>query len=174
MKKMFTTQLVGLFNQLDEFQLEDAARLLSQALIGDGRIYIYAKEEMAAVSAEALYGKESLSRVSPLLDEGSIAQLDSADRVFLLSRESDDEEMFAIAEQMSEQNISVVGLTAFHRNDGKPQWTDLVDIHLDLEMTTSLVPTDTGDRIGYPASLLALYTYFCLYLLISEILSEME
>ncbi|WP_152608270.1 DUF2529 family protein [Halalkalibacter okhensis] len=169
---MFTTQLVGLFNQLDEFQLEDAARLLSQALVGDGRIYIYAKDEMAAVSAEALYGKESLSRISPLFEEGTLAQLDSADRVFLLSRDSDDEEMVAIAEQMSEQNMSVVGLTASHRNEGKRQWTDLVDIHLDLGVTNSLVPTDTGDRMGYPASLLAMYTYFCLYLLISEILSE--
>ncbi|WP_332628639.1 DUF2529 family protein [Halalkalibacter flavus] len=173
MKKIFTTQLVGLFNKVDEFLLEDAARLLSQALVGDGNIYIHGKDEMAAVSAEALYGKESLSRVSPLFEEGRMVELDPADRVFLLSRESDDEEMVTIAEQISEQNISVVGLSATHSNK-RNKWTDLVDIHLDLDVTQSLVPTDTGERIGYPSSLLALYTYFCLYLLISEILSEIE
>ncbi|MDT8860463.1 DUF2529 domain-containing protein [Alkalihalobacillus sp. MEB130] len=175
MQKIFKTQLIGLLNNtLDEDMLEDAARLLSQALVGDGHIYIHGTGEMAAVCAEALHGKETLARVSPLIEEGSIVTLDPADRVFLLARSSSDPEMIGIAKQLSKQHIFTVGLSATVDTDGSEHWVESVDIHLDLALSHSLVPTDTGERIGYPASLMALYTYFCLFLLISEILSEYE
>jgi hypothetical protein len=80
--------------------------------------------------------------------------------------------MAAIALKLSEQQIPIVSITSTH-TAGK-QWSDYVDIHLDLKVKNSLVPTESGERIGYPASLLALYTYFCLFLLIYEILSEYE
>ncbi len=164
---------MGLMNNtLDEFLMEDAARLFSQALVGEGSVYVYGKEEMAAVTAEALYGKEKLANVKPLFVNGKMAELYPADRVLLLSRESSDDEMLAVAKKIAEQSIPIVALTSTHI-EGK-QWTDYVDIHLALAVTNSLVPTDEGDRIGYPASLLALYTYFCLFLLISEIVSEYD
>ncbi len=160
-------------NTLDDFLMEDAARLLSQALVGDGSIYVYGKEEMAAVTAEALYGKEKLKNVKPLfLVDGEMVDLHPTDRVLLLSRNSNDEEMVAIVQKLEEQHIPILAITSTH-TEGR-QWTDDAWIHLDLNVKNSLVPTDSGDRIGYPASLLALYTYYCLFLLISELLSEYE
>ncbi|GAE33609.1 DUF2529 family protein [Halalkalibacter akibai] len=173
MQKIFTTQLIGLMkNSIDELILEDAARLLSQALIGDGNVYIFGKDEMVAIAAEALYGKEHLSNVLPLFEKGNMAELDSADRVFLLSREAHDPEMVSLVERVSEKGVLIVGLTAEKKDSSKKLWTDWVDIHLDLQLSGGLVPTDDGDRIGFPASILALYTYFCLHLLIVEFLSE--
>ncbi|GAE27885.1 hypothetical protein JCM9140_4051 [Halalkalibacter wakoensis JCM 9140] len=173
MQKIFKTQLTGLLSDpFDEEELEDAARLLTQALVGDGHLYVYGKEEMAAVEAEAVHGKEALSNVYSLFENGKIVDLNSADRVFLLSRNTADSDLLDIVKKLSEKQIPIVGLTVAP-TEGQ-QWTDLVDIHLDLNLTQSLVPTDSGDRIGYPASLLALYTYFCLFLLISEMLTELD
>lgn len=174
LQKIFTTQLIGLLNQtLDEDILEDAARLLSQALVGDGSVYIYGKDEMVAVSAEALYGKEKLQNVKPLMEKGKIVELDPADRVLLISRNAYDEEMMQLIEQVSAKGILIVGMSAV-QDDSKKQWTDWTDVHLHLKVENSLVPTDDGERIGYPASLMALYTYFCLHLLITDFLSEYE
>ncbi len=158
---------------LDEDMMEDAARLLSQALIGDGNVYIYGKDEMVAVAAEALYGKEKLEHVKPLFEKGVMAELDPADRVLLISRNAYDEEMIDVVEQVSANGILIVGMSAV-QNDLKKQWIDWTDVHLNLNVHNSLVPTDSGERIGYPASLMALYTYFCLHLLITDFLSEYE
>lgn len=64
MLKMFSTQLTGLFNRIqdkEEFSIEDGARLLAQAAVGDGSIYICGLKEMAAVEAEATEGAEPWS-----------------------------------------------------------------------------------------------------------------
>ena len=158
---------------LDEDVIEDAARLLSQALIGDGNVYIYGKDEMVAVAAEALYGKEKLNGVKPLLEKGVMAELDPSDRVLLISRNAYDEELIQMVEQVSAKGVLIVGMSAV-QDDSKKQWTSWTDVHLNLKIQNSLVPTDSGERIGYPASLLALYTYFCLHLVISDFLSEYE
>lgn len=53
MLKMFSTQLTGLFNRLQEkedFSIEDGARLLAQAAAGEGTVYIFGIKEMQAVA----------------------------------------------------------------------------------------------------------------------------
>ena len=63
MLKMFSTQLTGLFKSImekEEFNIEDAARLLTQAAVGEGTIYIYGFGEMEGVTNEALQGIEPL------------------------------------------------------------------------------------------------------------------
>ncbi|ARK32789.1 DUF2529 family protein [Halalkalibacter krulwichiae] len=174
MQKIFNTQLTGLLQNIDEDRLEDAARLLSQALIGEGHVYIHGKDEMAAVTSEALYGKEKIDKISPLLTEGKVTELDFADRALLISRSTNDEEMMDLARHLSSQGILIVGITAYTEDSTARKWTDSVDVHIDFNLTNSLVPTDTGERVGYPASLLALHTYFYLHLLIVEFLSEYE
>ncbi len=154
--------------------MEDAARLLSQALIGDGNVYIYGKDEMAAVAAEALYGKEKFENIKPLLEKGKMAKLTAADRVLLVARYSHDREMLKLIEHLSEQGVLIVGIIAQSTEVHEKQWSDCVDVLIDLNVSNSLVPTDSGERIGYPASLMALYTYFCLHLLIVDFLSEYE
>ncbi len=66
MLKMFSTQVSGLFKRIqeqNEFALEDGARLLAQAAVGDGTIYLCGIGEMAAVEAEATKGAEPLAFV---------------------------------------------------------------------------------------------------------------
>ncbi|TRY18482.1 DUF2529 family protein, partial [Geobacillus sp. LEMMJ02] len=79
MLKILSTQLTGVFQRIstqEEEQFEDAARLLAQAVISNGTIFIYGIDEMEAVAAEALYGAEKLPNVKRL----DINEVKTADR----------------------------------------------------------------------------------------------
>lgn len=51
MSKIFTTQLIGRLQKISEQELdiEDAARLLAQALVGEGSIYIFGENDLRSV-----------------------------------------------------------------------------------------------------------------------------
>ncbi|MEI2357346.1 DUF2529 family protein [Mesobacillus zeae] len=80
---MFATQLSGLFKRLtekEEQSIEDGARLLAQAALGEGTIYIYGTGEMAAIGLEAVHGAEPLAsaRVLGLGDGDRVGDFDDA------------------------------------------------------------------------------------------------
>ncbi|MCM3714236.1 DUF2529 domain-containing protein [Alkalihalobacillus oceani] len=174
MLKIFTTQLNGLLKKIAEQEdekLEDAARLLSQALVGDGHLYIYGKDEMTAVTAEALYGKERFEQAKPLT-LSAVPSLTSADRVLLAASSADDPELLLLISKLYEHQVPCVLISGSENSDAPAP--EQVDVHLPLPLRQGLVPTETGDRIGYPLSLAALYVYFCLSLLMRDILAEYE
>ncbi|MCM3760044.1 DUF2529 domain-containing protein [Alkalihalobacillus oceani] len=174
MLKIFTTQLNGLLKKIAEQEdekLEDAARLLSQALVGDGHLYLYGKDEMTAVTAEALYGAEKFEQAKPLT-LAAVPSLSSADRVLLIARSADDPELLQLISRLFEYSIPCVLISG--PASGAVPVPEEVDVHLPLPLHQGLVPTESGDRIGYPLSLAALYIYFCLSLLIHDILAEYE
>lgn len=100
MLKIFSTQLSGYFSrvsQKEEMNIEDSARLLAQALVGEGFIYLHGTNEMEGVVAEALFGAEPMKQAKRLYEDGKEVEVTSADRVLLISRFSTDEEVVAIA-----------------------------------------------------------------------------
>jgi len=115
MLKIFTTQLSGFFKRIEEqeeFQFEDAARILAQASVGEGFIYIYGVEEMHAITLEALSSAEPLSQAKALpLHE--LDQLTSVDRVLLVSRFSTDNKAVEIAERLKKHDIPFVSIALF-------------------------------------------------------------
>lgn len=175
--KIFTTQIAGHFNRIleqEEMNIEDSARLLAQALVGDGKVYLYGHKELHGVVLEALTGSESLVGAESLLDsEGAIKKVTSADRVILFTYLSTDEEAITIAKELSEKGIQTVGVSALIKNtvDGLNQNTDL---HIDAKLRQPLIPGDDGERYGYPALMTALYVYYALSFTIKEILNEYE
>lgn len=113
MLKMFTTQLTGLFKRLEEkeeFSLEDGARLLAQAPVGDGAIYILGTKEMKAVEFEALDGAEPPKWARALTLDG-VSGLSDADRVLMFARTSVDEEAVMVAGQLLEKGIPFVAVS---------------------------------------------------------------
>ncbi|MBU8914975.1 DUF2529 domain-containing protein [Bacillus sp. FJAT-29953] len=175
MLKMFTTQLTGLFKRIEEkeeFAFEDAARLLAQAPVGDGSIYIYGEKEMKAVAAEAVDGAEPLKSARALSME-SVADLDIADRVLIFARTSTDEAPLSIASQLQEKGIPFVAVsTAVDESTGG--LGEIADVHIDLRLTKGLLPDEFGNRIGYPSSMAALFVYYGLKFTIEEIIAEYE
>ncbi|WP_100405751.1 DUF2529 family protein [Bacillus solitudinis] len=174
MIQIFTTQLTGLMKAIQEKQidsLEDAGRLLAQTIIAKGTVYVYGTKEMAAVSAEALYGKEALGTFLPLANQGNMHTPGVQDRVLLVSRSSD-EDILVLARDLYKNSIPFVAISTVEEADD--ELVTLADVHINLDVTRSLVPQDDGSKIGYPASLIALYTFFCLHLTIHDIISEYE
>ncbi|MED5043330.1 DUF2529 family protein, partial [Geobacillus stearothermophilus] len=59
--KILATQTIGLLQKIaadEEWALEDGARLLAQAVVGDGRIWLYGAGELDAVVTAALLGPD--------------------------------------------------------------------------------------------------------------------
>ncbi|KOP77075.1 DUF2529 family protein [Priestia megaterium] len=176
MLKIFTTQLSGFFKRIEEqeeFQFEDAARILAQASVGEGFIYIYGVEEMHAITLEALSSAEPLSQAKALpLHE--LDQLTSVDRVLLVSRFSTDNKAVKIAERLKKQDIPFVSIAAVPKEIAEPSLTALADAHIDTKLLKPLIPGEDGSRFGFPAMIVALYAYYGLTLTLKEIVEEYE
>ncbi|PLT35890.1 DUF2529 domain-containing protein [Bacillus sp. V5-8f] len=177
MLKMFSTQINGLFKKImegEEFAFEDCARLLAQASIGDGTIYMHGFGEMQGILAEAICGEEPFPNAKPLYDESNTqVSLSIADRVLLFSRHSDDKEALKLAGQLRHDGIPFIAIStkipsAEHSLD------QLADVHIDLRLQKGLLPDDNGNRVGYPALMAALFVYYGIKFTLEEILSEYE
>jgi len=172
MLKMFTTQLTGLFKRLEEkeeYSFEDGARLLAQAPVGDGSIYIFTTKEMKAVEFEALEGAEPFSGAK-IFD--SVEELTESDRVLMFTRYSNDESGLKLAEQLREKGIPFVAVAT--SVPGGELLQESADLLIDLRLTKALLPDDEGNRYGYPSSMAALFVYYGLKFTIEEILAEYE
>jgi len=171
--KIFATQLNGLFTKIRDEQLEeieDGARLLAQAVISDGKIYVFGAGEMAAVAIEATNGAESLTHAA-ILTSDRIETVSGVDRVLLVTRSSTDQEALNIAKKLEEKGISFITLSTHQKSD-KESITDFADVSIDLSLHKGLVPADDGGRIGFPSSMAALYAYYGLKFTIDEILAD--
>ncbi|RIW36156.1 DUF2529 family protein [Bacillus salacetis] len=172
MIKMFTTQLSGLYNRIadkEEFSIEDGARLLAQAAVGEGHIYIKGFKEMESVTLEALYGQEPLNGAKAL---ENVDDLTEADRVLLVSRFSNDEQASALAKQLSDKGVAFTAISGAVAGEGE-NLADLADIHIDTKLIKGMLPgEELGERVGFPSSMAALYIYYLLKFSLEEMLEE--
>ncbi len=174
MLKMFTTQMTGLFKKIqdkEDLSIEDGARLLAQALIGDGHIFIFAENELSAVQAEAIHSKEPLQRARVFEGLAQIDQVTVADRVLILARTTHDDRAIALGKALEEKEIPFVSVATVDEGDGDAL-NDLSHAHIDLQLKKGLLPDEEGNRYGYPASMAALYVYYGLKFTIDEIMEE--
>ncbi|KGA96040.1 hypothetical protein AJ85_01830 [Alkalihalobacillus alcalophilus ATCC 27647 = CGMCC 1.3604] len=178
MIQIFTTQIQGLMKQIKDKQeeaIEDGARLLAQARVGSSSIYVHGTKEMGVIEQEALSGEDHLIHIKPLLCEEKVVSLDVNDRVLLASRYTTDPDAIKIAKDLKEKGIPFVAISTLKEVEATSEGLDtLADVFIHLNVKKPVVPLDDGTRTGYPASLIALYTYFCLALTLKEILSEVE
>jgi Domain of unknown function (DUF2529) len=171
---MFATQLNGLFKKIQENQIEsieDGARLLSQASVAEGTIYVYGTNEMAAISHEATTGSEPLNHCTTLHPDESLERLENMDRVLLITRYSSDPQALQLAKKLTERQIHFVAIST-HIEESHDTLVELADVHIDLQLIKGLLPNDAGERFGYPSSMAALYVYYGLKFTIDEILAE--
>ncbi|MGE6257848.1 DUF2529 domain-containing protein [Heyndrickxia sporothermodurans] len=171
--KMFLTQINGLFSRIyekEQYSIEDSARLLAQAAIGQGKIYIKGFEEMDVVSKEAIEGAEPMMNAAPLTD---IQELTDADRVIIVSRFSNNNEAVQFAEELIERNIPFIAISGSVKTDAT-DLTKLADVHINTSLIKPMLPSDTGERICFPTSMTALYIYHCIKLTFDEIMDEYQ
>ncbi|MEH7522327.1 DUF2529 domain-containing protein [Bacillus sp. JJ1503] len=174
MLKMFSTQLTGLFKRIqekEEFSMEDSARLLAQAAVGNGNIYIFGANEMNAIAYEATEGQEPLKNAAIWPMDRPLDELSETDRFLIVSRHSTDKEAVKMGEILAEKMIPFVGISTVQEGHGL---ADLADVHIDLRLTKGLLPDETGNRFGYPSSMAALFVYYGIKFTLEEILEEYE
>ncbi|WP_019243234.1 MULTISPECIES: DUF2529 family protein [Bacillus] len=175
MLKIFSTQLSGIFKTIseDEFSIEDAARLLAQAIIGDGSIYIHGFDEMKGIYSQASEGIEQIPNCKPLLNNGEIAPITDVDRALIISRFSHDVRAIELAGELQKSNVSFVALSTI-QDEQLPGLHQLADVHIHLPLKRGLVPTETGERAGFPTLLIALYAFHGISLTLQELLDELQ
>lgn len=173
MLKMFATQLTGLFQRINNKEvemLEDASRLLAQAQAGEGKIYIKGFKEMGAISLEATEGEEAADYFHPLQQEHS---LDSMDRVILFTRLSDDPDALSLAQTLVDADIPFV-VVAGKVKDAEGDLADLADVFVHTQVIRPLLPTEDGSRVGFPSAIVGLYIYHIIKFTLDEIFDEFD
>lgn len=160
--KILTTQLTGLFQRIgqQEEAIEDTARLLAQAAIGEGTIFLAAFGEMKAVVAAAIEGSERLPHIAEWHPDSIVT---SADRIWILAKKDEGDEL---AGRLADAHLPVAMLAA------ETKETDLADAFISLKLDKGLLPTDDGGRTMIPHAMGALYVYHAVKLLIDEMLAE--
>jgi hypothetical protein len=172
MSKIFTTQLNGVFQKIvnDDESLEDCARFLAQAIVGEGSIFVHGTKEMAGILSEVSEGLESNSSILPLYVNGSMQSVSPVDRVLLFTRTTNDEECIELVQTLQKMDIGVACVTTGNDDEGL---FEMADVSINHFITRKLVPTEDGDRTGFPSLMSGLFIYHCLTLSIKDILDDL-
>lgn len=177
MMKIFMTQLNGHFSRIheqEESAIEDGARLLAQAAVGSGTIYIHGFDELGGITGEAVLSAEPLPGAKPLfLEDGSMNKLTDADRVLLFTHRSNDLKAIELVLKLQEIGAGTVGVSCLMKDEDE-SIDELVDVHIDSKLKKGLIPDEDGSRFGYPALMTSLFAYYALSFTLKEILSEYE
>jgi hypothetical protein len=174
MLKMFSTQLTGLFKRIqdkEEFAFEDAARLIAQAAVSEGSIFLFGHLEMEAIVLEATVGAEPLRFAKKFPSE--LANIQESDRAIIITRYSTDVEAIECGKRLQEIGVPFVAISTKMDSETEDLF-DLADVTLNLQLTKGLLPDETGNRYGLPTSMAALYAYYGLKFTFDEILAEYE
>lgn len=174
MLKIFTTQFSGIMNKIatNEEAIEDSARLLAQATIAEGTIYLYCNNELEVIISEALYSLEPLKKVVVINDQ-TLPEILPNDRFIIATRTNQDKEACLLAKEIQTQHGSAIGISTIVSSDSGCL-EELVDVHIDLHCKKGLVPDEFGNRVANPTSLAALVAFFGIRLALNEILAELD
>ena len=168
--KILTTQIGGLLQRIasnGEESIEETARLLAQATIGQGRVIIAGLGEMGAVTATALTGVEPFQGAFRYVEGMAI---ESADRVWLLCRSAEDERALDLARLLAERFIPFAALSADKPSEDNVL-EDLSYTYVSTGLTRGLLPGDNGERIVQPHAIAALFVYEAVKLAYDEMIS---
>jgi uncharacterized phosphosugar-binding protein len=174
MLKMFSTQLTGLFKRIqdkEEFAFEDAARLIAQAAVSGGSIFLFGHKEMEAVVLEATIGAEPLRYAKSFPIETTDIQ--ESDRAIIISRYSTDLEAIECGKKLQELGVPFIAISTKMVADTEDLF-DLADVTMNLQLSKGLLPDEVGNRYGLPSSMAALFAYYGLKFTFDEILAEYE
>lgn len=168
---MLTTQIGGLLQRISENgeeSIEETARLLAQATIGEGRVIIAGFGELEAVTVTALHGAELLSGA---VRYESGMDITTADRIWLLTRFATDERALELARQLTVRFVPFAALAA-EKPVADNELADLADTYIATGLTRGLLPGDDGERIVQPHALAALFVHEAVKLAYDEMISE--
>lgn len=170
--KILTTQIGGLLQRAgsnNEEAVEETARLLAQATIGEGRVIFAGFDEMEAVGLNAAAAAEPfLGAVR--YEEGM--EIHSADRVWLFARSAADTRALQLARNLAEQFIPFAAVAAEKATE-ENALADLAYVYMSTGVLKGILPgEEIGSRIVQPNLLAALFLYEAVKMAYDEMVSE--
>jgi len=169
--KMLATQLTGTFQRINDkesLHIEEAARSLAQAIVGEGHVYVWGTGEMKSLIHEVEEGPETLPKQHVYSEDISLS---SIDRVIIASRYANDQEALALVNTVQKQGAQVIQISALTKEENPLR--DVADFHIDTKTAGPMLPFDM-DRIGFPSALAMFYVYMAIYVTAKEIIDEYE
>ncbi|KYG90205.1 MULTISPECIES: DUF2529 family protein [Metasolibacillus] len=172
MSKILTTQLTGVLQKIqqnEEDAIEETARLLAQAAIGQGTVYFACFGEMQGVAQNAQLSAEPMTKMALWTDDAVITE---ADRVCIFTRHANDAQALALAEQLYDAFIPFAAI-ASERADDNNKLSELAYTYVSLNLRGAILPhpTKLGARIVMPHLLVALFVYEAIKLSYDEMLA---
>ncbi|WP_124068836.1 DUF2529 family protein [Filibacter tadaridae] len=155
---MLTTQIGGLLQRIvanEDSMIEETARLLAQATIGEGRVIFAGFNGLDAVTENALQGAEQFC--------GAVRyrvgmEISSADRVWILTRFATDSDALELAHVLASRFIPFATLAADKPGEDNELAT-LSYTYISTGLMKGLLPDEDGGRIVQPHALAALFVY---------------
>lgn len=160
MFKMLTTQLTGLYQrvlQTEEDNIEDAARLLAQAAIGEGNVYFACFGELQAVEDNAFLSAAPFTQLARYTPD---VELTDADRVCIFTPTASNEAAISLAQYCNDHFIPFAVVASEKAADDNVL-SDLAYVYISLKVRGGLLPhpTDLSKRVVMPHLLSALFVY---------------
>ncbi|WP_462421614.1 DUF2529 family protein [Salinicoccus sp. Marseille-QA3877] len=168
MDKILQTQLINIYNHIDaqEEEIEIAARLLSQAVHGEGNIIMKTFHDFTKLEPLLLHGELKLGTPSPF---SAIENIDTPDRILVIANIFDDE-VKTFIDELNAQHIDYVLISNYNRHESET--LDNVHHYIDLSSPRELIPTPNFDKIVNPYINAFTYLYYHLYVLIDEMTND--
>ncbi|WP_210470195.1 DUF2529 family protein [Sporosarcina sp. 6E9] len=168
--KMLTTQISGLLQRIignNEDSIEETARLLAQATIGEGRVILACFGEMKAVQLVATEGVDKL--VGAIAYEPGM-KIESQDRVWIVTRSHQNEEALLLARTLADAFIPFAAVSSVNAEDN--DLAELATTYISTRLTRGLLPGEDGERIVEPQALAALFIYEAVKISYDEMVLE--
>lgn len=175
MYRHFATLIIEHLEKLSKAmtdEIEDMARLLAQALVGEGHIYFFAEGELRGVFLQARDGKEPF-QPAERIQELSLEELDtltSADRVLIISQDADDENTLRVARYLYDAHIPFGAVASAKGKE--VQLEHLADVYIDLGLYAGLIPRGFAQLEGYPHLLAALFIYHQIHFQLQDLFAD--
>ncbi|ARQ07877.1 DUF2529 family protein [Macrococcoides canis] len=163
MFKIFNTQLNGIFKKIDvqASEIDIAGRLLAQAVVGQGKIYVKGFGDLKHFEDFAVESKEKLFGAEKFITESII---DKTDRLLVMS-DTYDEDTEEFINMLNSKDIDYVLVC------NKNEKIDAMN-YIDLSTPRALVPTEDFSRIITPHLMAMNYIYYGIYNVMYEMLVE--
>lgn len=175
MSKILTTQMTGLLQRIsssEEFAIEDTARLLAQAAIGEGNVYFICFDELKAVQLNALESAEPFYKLATYNED---TVLTDADRVIIFTRSASNPEAIAFAQKLFDDFIPFAAV-ASEVESAENELSNLAYTYISLKIRGGILPhpTNLGERIVFPHLMAALFIYEAIKMEYDEMIGEKD
>ncbi|AXF56403.1 DUF2529 family protein [Salicibibacter kimchii] len=171
MIKSYTTQLQHVFQTIakQDEAIADSARLLAQALVGEGNIYLLANERFSALADTLVQNEDTPKRIQRMSRKQKEA-LSAADRMLVLSDGTETKEDASYLQGLLQAHIPIVFLGPGHPN---LSFEEGMEEPMGITTPSSpIVPAPDGSKRGYPTEIAIIYAYQAMMFELSEMIAE--